>query len=337
LFVDNYVDQNALMEDKMKKIVGLMVLAMLMAFVLGCQMPGSITSDTTSGWGNGNGGNTPALTADQAGVTFTLPSSGARSANITSAWAQTYANLYQLYVYDSTGTVLHSVPVTSGSINLAINMSTDSALYKVVVVAGHSPYPNDPSGYPAYLLGAGTQTVTLTKGQVTPISITLHTADMQVPGATPATTGQVMNGTVTGSYGITELSLRFGNKDFSIKGMLGSTSIGTPVQIDLNNDTINSVKQPTFTGHFSITMPVSLPVDPSTVTLWYSSNCLVISEFTSEGGFANINKLLCDGVTGWVLPTTWQWRLADFVPPFAITTPIAVTYGATQLAGTIGW
>jgi hypothetical protein len=46
---------------------------------------------------------------------------------------------------------------------------------------------------------------------------------------------------------------------------------------------------------------------------------------------------LADGTTGWVLPTQWQWHSNWFEPPFSTKTDITVTYGETQVAGTVGW
>ena len=315
----------------MKRYFGLFVVVAMLVMALGCQMPGMPGSN---GWNTSQGWTGPALTANQAGVLFSVPSSnGSRSVNITSAWASTYANLYQLYVYSTDGTVLHSVPVSSGSISLAINMTADSADYKIVVVAGRTPNTANVSGYPAYLLGAGTTSATLTKGQVTPIYVTLNTTDIQVPSATSAQTGQVLNGTITGSFGIQEIGLRPG--EMATQGFIGTNSIANPVQFSLtHSDTTTGA----FTGNFSVTMPTSLATDPSTVNLWFSSNCVQLSESTSNGGFANVNYMLADGVTGWVLPTTWEWHQSWFVPSgFTTTTPITVTYGATQVTGTIGW
>ena len=321
------------MEEKMKtKLFVSLVVVMLglmlagMSTLIGCAMPGaseaaasaSSTDSTLVGSWNGST------------LSFSLPSSGSKSVGsrsvITPSAAQTLVNVYQVYVYDTSGNVFYSTvtPSTSSNITVGVSLSQPTGSFKIIVLGGHNPYSNNPSGYPTYLVESGKTTATLARGATTSVSINMLTCAFNPPPATSTTTGNTLHGTITGGLGIQELSIDYG-AGMTYTAYDASGIVDEQIAINVGDTQADG----TWTGTFIFNTGTSA----DTVTLWYSSSGLSIYDASFVSG--GLTHTLADGTTGWAVPSPAQYQSSYFTPPSTTTTTITVSIGPTQMGGSI--
>jgi hypothetical protein len=316
--------------------IGLIVSAFALVFIgviglAGCTMPGA--TEIPSAVPATSTDSTMVGSWDGSALSFSLPGNGNKSMGsksvISSSAAQSLVNVYQVYVYDTSGNVFHSMvtPSTSGNITVGgISMSQPTGNFKIIVLGGHNPTPSNPSGMPTYLVESGKTTATLTRGSTTAVSINMLTCAFNPPPAISTTTGSSLNGAITGGNGIQELSLQFG---------AGLTYTGFDATGIVDNQAYVNVGATQPDGTWTGTFQLNTGTSADTVTLWYSSSALSIYDgaFTTvSGGFT---KTLADGTTGWVVPSPAQYQSSYFTPPFTCTTTVTIAMGPTQVGGSI--